>query len=90
MVKVVVPLGYVSVRVDMRVEGEAGDETSTAEVSEVANGVVEVTGKVELSEHPAQIVTVVVAQSRPQVVTVVVTVLACGCCGRASTSDGLY
>lgn len=75
IVRVVVPLGYVRVRVDVRVEAGVEDEASTAEVWEVPNGVVEVHGKVEVSEHPAQTVTVV-AQSLPQVVTVVVTVLA--------------
>lgn len=90
IVRVVVPLGYGRVRVDVRVGGDDEGVISTAEVWEVAAGVVEDTGKVEISEHPAQIVIVVVAQSLPQVVTVVVTVLACSCFGRALTSEGLY
>lgn len=77
-VKVVVPLGYVKVRVDVRIGAGVDDEASTADVWEVPNGVVEVHDKVEVSEHPAQTVTVV-AHSLPQVVTVEVTVLACGC-----------
>ncbi len=82
IVRVVVPLGYVRVRVDASAEGEVEDEASTAEVTEVPNGVVGVQGRVEISEHPAQTVTVV-SQLRPQVVTVEVTVLACSCRGRA-------
>lgn len=76
IVRVVVPLANGRVRVDVRAEGDAD---STAEVKEVPNVAVE--------EHSAQTVTVV-AQSRPQVVTVVVTVLACSC-GRALMSEGL-
>lgn len=66
------------VRVEVRVEGKVEDEDSAAEVREVPNGVVDVQGRLEVSEHSAHTVTVV-AQSRPQVVTVEVTVLACSC-----------
>lgn len=71
---VVVPLGYVRVRTEDRVE----DDVSIGDVAELPAGVVEVHGRVEVSEHPAQTVTVV-AQSRPQTVTVDVTVLASSC-----------
>jgi hypothetical protein len=75
VVRIVVPLGNTRVKVDVRAEGDAEDETSTAEVKELPNVVVDVQGRVEVSEHPAQTVRVV-AQAGPQVVTVEVTVLA--------------
>jgi hypothetical protein len=64
--------------VDVRAEGDIEDESPTAEVKELPNVVVEAQGRVDVSEHPAQTVTVV-AQSGPQVVTVEVTVLTCSC-----------
>lgn len=63
--------------VEVRGGGDVEVEASTPEVREVSSDD-EGQGKVEVSEHPAQMVTVV-AHSRPQVATVWVTVLACSC-----------
>jgi hypothetical protein len=87
-VRVVVPLGYPKVRVGTGEKLEVEDEVPTAEVREVPNELADVQGRVELPEQPAQTV-MVVAHSRPQVVTLDVTVLAWGSWGRASMSEGL-